>query len=74
MAFRRIPPNSVWNSTKMPEWEYRKIDLGDLARNTSDLDLLDKAGEDGWELVVITSNNIAYFKRQIRKQSSRQKA
>jgi hypothetical protein len=74
VAFRRIPPNSVWNSTKMPEWEYRKIDLGDLARNTSDLDLLDKAGEDGWELVVITSNNIAYFKRQIRKQSSRQKA
>ena len=73
MAFRRIPPNSVWNSMKMPEWEYRKIDLGDLARNTSDLDLLDKAGEDGWELVVITSNNIAYFKRQIRKQSSRQK-
>jgi hypothetical protein len=57
----------------MPEWEYRKIDLGDLPRNTSDLDLLDKAGEEGWELVVITSNNIAYFKRQIRKQSSRQK-
>jgi hypothetical protein len=58
----------------MPEWEYRKIDLGDLPRNTSDLDLLDKAGEEGWELVVITSNNIAYFKRQIRKQSSRSKS
>jgi hypothetical protein len=58
----------------MPEWEYRKIDLGDVPRNTSDLDLLDKAGEEGWELVVITSNNIAYFKRQIRKQSPRQKA
>jgi Transposase, Mutator family len=42
--------------------------------NTSELDLLDKAGEEGWELVVITSNNIAYFKRQIRKQASRQKA
>ena len=69
-----LRPNSVWNSTQMPEWEYRKIDLGDLARNTSDLDLLDKAGEEGWELVVITSNNIAYFKRQIRKQSPRQKA
>jgi hypothetical protein len=58
----------------MPAWEYRKIDLGDLARNTSDLDLLDKAGEEGWELVVITSNNIAYFKRQIRRQSAQQKA
>jgi hypothetical protein len=58
----------------MPEWEYRKIDLGDLARNTSDLDLLDKAGGEGWELVVITSNNIAYFKRQVRRQSSRPKA
>ena len=71
---RRVPPDSVWNSNKMPEWEYRKIDLGDLARNTSDLDLLDKAGEEGWELVVITSNNIAYFKRQVRRQSSQQKA
>ena len=30
--------------------------------------------KEGWELVVITSNNIAYFKRQIRKPSSRQKA
>jgi len=58
----------------MSEWEYRKIDLGDLARNTSDLDLLDKAGKEGWELVVITSNNIAYFKRQIRRQSAQQKA
>jgi len=72
--FRRFQPNSVWNSKKMPEWEYRKIDLGDLARNTSDLDLLDKAGKEGWELVVITSNNIAYFKRLIRRQSAQQKA
>jgi len=72
--FWRNPRDSVWNSNKMPEWEYRKIDLGELARNTSDLDLLDKAGEEGWELVVITSNNIAYFKRQVRRQSSQQKA
>jgi len=36
------------------------------------LDLLDKAGKEGWELVVITSNNIAYFKRLIRRQSAQQ--
>jgi hypothetical protein len=51
----------------MPEWEYRKIDLNDPPREKSDLDVLDKAGDDGWELIVITPNSIAYLKRPISK-------
>jgi len=58
----------------MSAWEYRKIDLGDLPREANDLDLLAKAGDDGWELVVITINNMAYLKREIRKPRPKQKA
>lgn len=31
---------------------------------TDEIDLLNAAGNDGWDLVRITDNNIAYFKRQ----------
>jgi len=48
------------------EWEYRKIDLADLPREKTDLDLLAKAGHEGWELIAITINNMAYLKRPIR--------
>jgi hypothetical protein len=57
----------------MAAWEYRKIDLGDLPREAHDLDLLAKAGDDGWELIVITINNMAYLKRPISKQRSKQR-
>jgi hypothetical protein len=43
--------------------EYRKIDLNQVPPRGDVLDLLDHAGEDGWELVVILPNNLAYFKR-----------
>jgi len=49
----------------MPQWYYRKIDLNDLPRNKEDIDLLTNAGEEGWELVVITPNNFAYLKRPV---------
>jgi hypothetical protein len=49
----------------MTEWQYRKIDLNDLPRKTEDVDILNDAGEEGWELVAITPNNFAYLKRQI---------
>jgi hypothetical protein len=45
-------------------WEYREIDLNDQSRDNSDIDLLNDAGEEGWELVTITANGIAYLKRQ----------
>ena len=47
----------------MPQWEYRKIDLSDPRHMTSDVELLNAAGEEGWEVVHITTNNVAYQKR-----------
>jgi hypothetical protein len=55
----------------MPEWEYITLDLSDLPRRTTELDLLNEVGKDGWELVMIMSNNIAYLKRQVPKRPSR---
>jgi hypothetical protein len=49
----------------MHEWEYTKIDLNDLPRKAKDIDLLNDAGAKGWEVVTITSNAIAYLKRQV---------
>ena len=49
----------------MSEWEYRKIDLNQHRPQDDELDLLNAAGADGWELVGITSNNIAYMKREL---------
>lgn len=47
----------------MPQWEYSKVDLSNVPARTNDVDLLDDAGRDGWELVGITANNVAYLKR-----------
>jgi hypothetical protein len=49
----------------MPQWEYSKTDLNNVSAKSSDLDALDDAGKDGWELVTITANNVAYFKRAL---------
>ena len=49
----------------MARWEYRKIHLSELPRQGDDIDLLNAAGNDGWELVSITNSNIAYLKRPI---------
>jgi H-NS histone C-terminal domain len=49
----------------VPEWEYRKIDLSEQRPRSNDLDTLNAAGADGWELVGITNNNVAYLKRRI---------
>src|ERR1700704_3311961 len=46
------------------EWQYRKIDLNQLPRKTEDIDLLCEAGLDGWEVVTILENHVAYLKRQ----------
>ncbi len=47
----------------MREWEYRKLNLNDAPRKGSEIDALNDAGRDAWELVVITANAIAYLKR-----------
>jgi hypothetical protein len=49
----------------MREWEYYKLDLNNLPRKVDDVDLLSDAGKNGWELVQINPNNIAYLKRPI---------
>ena len=48
----------------MSLWEYRKIALNQLSAKTADIDVLNDAGEEGWELVAILPNNIAYLKRE----------
>jgi hypothetical protein len=47
----------------MPQWEYSKRDLSEVPAKLDDIDLLNEAGREGWELLNITTNNIAYFKR-----------
>jgi hypothetical protein len=49
----------------MPQWEYQKLDLNDAPRGADEIVILNDAGRDGWELVAITPNNVAIFKRQV---------
>jgi hypothetical protein len=49
----------------MVRWEYLTIDLAYLPARIDDIDLLNEAGEEGWELIAITSNHIAYLRRQV---------
>jgi DNA-binding protein H-NS len=49
----------------MPDWEYRKLHLNQHTPRGDELDMLNAAGRQGWELVSITSNNVAYLKREI---------
>ena len=58
----------------MTEWKYRKIDLNQLPRKTDEIDALCDVGEEGWELVVILANNVAYLKRQVGDDASEARA
>jgi hypothetical protein len=49
----------------MVRWEYLTLDLAYLPARTDDVDMLNDAGEQGWELVTIMSNHIAYLRRQV---------
>ena len=49
----------------MRRLECRKVDLNDLPRRSLEIDALNDAGDNGWELVAITPNAIAYFKREL---------
>jgi len=49
----------------MAKFEYEKVNLNYIPREGDDIDLLDELGQEGWELVGITANNIAYLKRQV---------
>lgn len=47
----------------MTGWNYLSIDLNNLPRKRKELDLLNDAGAEGWELVAINGLNIATLKR-----------
>ena len=47
----------------MDPWDYLTLDLSDLPKRANLFDALNAAGKEGWELVAITLNNIAIFKR-----------
>jgi hypothetical protein len=47
------------------QWEYLRLDLNDTPRRGAEIDLLNRAGGEGWELVSVTSNGIAILKREI---------
>ena len=53
----------------MPVWEYRIIRLNEAPPRRDALHLLNLAGEEGWELVEITSKNLAYLKRRVQEES-----
>jgi hypothetical protein len=46
-------------------WQYRKIDLSQQHPRRDEVHLLNAAGAQGWELVGVTRNNIAYLKRTL---------
>jgi DNA-binding protein H-NS len=46
------------------EWEYLNIDLNQHRPRKDELEVLNAAGADGWELVGIASNNVAHMKRE----------
>jgi hypothetical protein len=48
----------------MSQWEYCKVDLNLIPRRATDVDVLNQLGNEGWELVNMPPNNMAYFKRQ----------
>jgi hypothetical protein len=47
------------------QWEYRKIDLNDVPRRGLDVDVLNQLGRDGWEIVAVMDNGMAYLKRPV---------
>jgi hypothetical protein len=49
----------------MVRWEYLTIDLAYLPARTGEVDLLNDAGGQGWELITIMSNHVAYMRRPI---------
>jgi hypothetical protein len=49
----------------MRTWEYLRLDLNDTPRRGEEVDLLNTAGGEGWELVGVTGNGVALLKREI---------
>jgi hypothetical protein len=49
----------------MRQWEYLRVDLNDTPRRGEEVEVLNRAGSEGWELVTVTSNGVAILKREV---------
>jgi hypothetical protein len=49
----------------MRQWEYLRLDLNDAPRRGDETVTLNRVGDEGWELVTVTGNGLAIFKREI---------
>ena len=49
----------------MTGWQYHKMPLNTSDPRRDDIDLLNEVGREGWELLAIANNNMAYLKRRI---------
>jgi hypothetical protein len=49
----------------MARWEYLRLDLNDTPRRSDGIDMLNRAGSEGWQLVSATGNGLALLKREI---------
>jgi hypothetical protein len=56
------------------QWEYRKIDLTAARGDRQEIQWLNQAGAEGWELVRVTDNNVAYLKREMASKPPAKKA
>jgi len=52
-----------------PTWEYRRINLTASNHGTDEIQRLNAAGEEGWEIVHISADNVAYLKRPSKKRA-----
>ena len=49
----------------MQQWQYLTIYLNEIPLGSDASAVLNNAGGEGWELIGITANNIAFMKRQL---------
>ena len=57
----------------MGEWEYQKLDLNDARPRQDDVDMLNSAGREGWELVAVTPSGVAYLKHEVQTEKPRRR-
>lgn len=49
----------------MTRWEYCELDLGETSKHHDEIDLLNRAGSQGWELVAVLPPVRALMKRPV---------
>jgi hypothetical protein len=57
----------------MAQFEYLKIDLSTHHPRSNEIELLNEAGRQGWRLVCIAANMMAYLVREIEEPPQRRK-